>query len=78
MVIDVDGQNDLLGPESVRAQLNSAGVLVQRRSVRASMKPSKQSRCSSFESNITKTTAQKILQSWPKLYVADSYHKLIR
>lgn len=77
MVINAVGQNDLLGPESVRAQLRSAGVLIQRRRVRASMLRTNP------EAAVLRATSQRLHR---RTYVAgpnsvwhlDGYHKLIR
>ncbi|KAA0721525.1 hypothetical protein E1301_Tti021148 [Triplophysa tibetana] len=77
MVISAVGQNDLLGPESVRAQLRSAGVLVQRRRVRASMLPTNP------DAAVLRATSQRLHRrtyrvSGPNsLWHLDGCHKLI-
>lgn len=78
MVINAVGQNDLLGPESVRAQLNSAGVLVQRWRVRASMLRTNP------DAAVLRATSQRPQRrryrvAGPNsLWHLDGYHKLIR
>lgn len=78
MVIDAVGQNDLIGPESVRAQLSSADVLVQRRRVRASMLRTNP------DAAVLRATSQRLQRRTYRvagpnsLWHLDGYHKLIR
>lgn len=78
MVIDAVGQNDLIGPESVRAQLSSADVLVQRRRVRASMLRTNP------DVAVLRATSQRLQRRTYRvagpnsLWHLDGYHKLIR
>ncbi|XP_058630121.1 uncharacterized protein LOC131539512 isoform X2 [Onychostoma macrolepis] len=78
MIIDAVGQNDLIGPESVRAQLSSAGVLVQRRRVRASMLRTNP------DAAVLRATSQRLQRRTYRvtgpnsLWHLDGYHKLIR
>uniref|UniRef100_A0A9J7XB17 Integrase catalytic domain-containing protein n=2 Tax=Cyprinus carpio carpio TaxID=630221 RepID=A0A9J7XB17_CYPCA len=78
MVTDAVGQNDLIGPESVRAQLSSADVLVQRRRVRASMLRTNP------DAAVLRATSQRLQRRTYRvagpnsLWHLDGYHKLIR
>lgn len=78
MVIDAVGQNDLIGPESVRAPLSSADVLVQRRRVRVSMLRTNP------DAAVLRATSQRLqrrtyrVAGTNSLWHLDGYHKLIR